>query len=989
MTKAVELGLLDDMSSPAGADGALRGNVAILLWNTLTAHMWVIESENAKDGVTYEESEESMLNIKFPDYEYLEEARVIDMDVDDGKVMITLDLDGDEEKDDDDDDNLEAELVKGDFLNLFGKEVTALYDVEEEEFLSITPTDNNKIVEGKIDDLLLDDEEIDGVEIADKDYSFDGVKGGFGFAGPYFYYAMLVMDGRDVEYATLYGITGSIQVEKVKETTDGVRVYAEAGTNMDIDEEAVVLIDGEWATVEDIEAGSIITELIPDELFAVSTKTVTGTFEKVEEEGSDIVMTVDDEEYSVSEDAMYYIDDDEEGSFISKFDAEDMEDEEVSLKLDYMGVVTRVDSGDVESANGDFYVTTSKGVWEVADSDGTVEYIKLIGANGEEESYTISEDAKTGDVDYDIEEKGVAVYAEFEDGEITVLKTVTEANDPFGEDDEFTVAQIDGLDEVDDNYLVEGSDRYKVNSSTVVYTVVTEEDDGDFKFVRVDVTEGIDALDDAEEQDITLVYDSTFKTVKFAFIGDEGTTGLAFGKVERVFTRNGEKYVELVDAEGDSTEVEYTGTAPVVDTVLVYKVVSDKLSIKQTLTPTTAGLYTSMLVDDVDGSDIRLLSPSVVLMDLEDEDYEDYRVVLVNMNELDVAGTYEIDDIAELDIEGLSLDEEDRLFVDNTNKVFAVFRGIDTDDTLTDYTLTYNLAGGTAGVPTNRSTYTVETANFTLSNPTRTGYTFAGWTGTGLTEATTTVTVAHGSVGNRTYTATWSTVGYSITYSGGDEVDFMGLLDPEEFPTSYTTETATFVIGDPGDVEGYDFAGWTGTGLTEPSMTVSIPLGSTGNRTYTATWTTVPYQISYILDGGTAGTPANPASYSVETADFTLTNPTKEGYDFAGWTGADLEEATTTVTIEQGSTGHRVYTATWTPTTYTLNYILDGGTFALPGNPMSYTIESSDITLLNPTRGTDTFGGWNGTDLELPTMSVTIPQGSIGDRTYTAIWITD
>ncbi|MBQ8430425.1 MAG: InlB B-repeat-containing protein, partial [Clostridia bacterium] len=40
--------------------------------------------------------------------------------------------------------------------------------------------------------------------------------------------------------------------------------------------------------------------------------------------------------------------------------------------------------------------------------------------------------------------------------------------------------------------------------------------------------------------------------------------------------------------------------------------------------------------------------------------------------------------------------------------------------------------------------------------PTKDGYTFAGWTGTGLSSATMTVTIASGSTGNRTYTATWN-----------------------------------------------------------------------------------------------------------------------------------------------------------------------------------------------------------------------------------------
>ena len=72
----------------------------------------------------------------------------------------------------------------------------------------------------------------------------------------------------------------------------------------------------------------------------------------------------------------------------------------------------------------------------------------------------------------------------------------------------------------------------------------------------------------------------------------------------------------------------------------------------------------------------------------------------------------------------------------------------------------------------------------------------------------------------------------------------------------------------------------------------------------------INYTISYDLADGTVATP-NPTNYNETTADFMLTNPTRYGYDFAGWTGTGLSEATMSVTIAQGSTGNRSYTATW------------------------------------------------------------------------------
>ena len=84
--------------------------------------------------------------------------------------------------------------------------------------------------------------------------------------------------------------------------------------------------------------------------------------------------------------------------------------------------------------------------------------------------------------------------------------------------------------------------------------------------------------------------------------------------------------------------------------------------------------------------------------------------------------------------------------------------------TVNQYTITYDLAGGT--VKGNPDTYTIETVAFTLKNPTKSGYTFTGWSGTGLDgENNMTVTIPTGSTGNRTYTAHWRYNGSGHSYS--------------------------------------------------------------------------------------------------------------------------------------------------------------------------------------------------------------------------------
>ena len=288
------------------------------------------------------------------------------------------------------------------------------------------------------------------------------------------------------------------------------------------------------------------------------------------------------------------------------------------------------------------------------------------------------------------------------------------------------------------------------------------------------------------------------------------------------------------------------------------------------------------------------------------------------------------------------------------------------------YTITYNLGGGTV-TGTNPVEYTIESETFTLINPTKEGYTFTGWTGSnGDTPAN--VTITQGTIGNKEYTANYTEDGYSITY------DLVGGSVSTPNPISYTVESNNITLNNPTKT-GYTFTGWTGTGLTEPTMTVVIPKGSTGNRSYIATYTPEIYTITYNLSGGTLSE-ANPVEYTIESESFTLNSPSKEGYTFAGWTGSN-GDTPASVTIPKGTTGNKEYTANFRKVDYTISYNLDGG--VVEGtNPTGYSIESNDITLINPTKEGYTFAGWTGTDITNPSTTVTIPSGSIGNRSYVA-----
>ena len=278
--------------------------------------------------------------------------------------------------------------------------------------------------------------------------------------------------------------------------------------------------------------------------------------------------------------------------------------------------------------------------------------------------------------------------------------------------------------------------------------------------------------------------------------------------------------------------------------------------------------------------------------------------------------------------------------ITNDVELTAVFSPI-------EYTLTYNLNDGVVD-PENPTTFTIESEDITLTKPTKEGYKFTGWTGTGLDDKTEDVTIAQGSMDNREYEANWEVETYSITYNlNGGTIETAN-------PDTYTIESEDITLNKP-TRDGYTFAGWTGTDLTDATEDVTIAKGTTGKREYIANWTAIEYTISYELNGGSAD---NQETYTIETEDITLNNPTRDGYTFTGWTGTGLTEKTITATIAQGSTGTREYTANWTANTYEIVFDSNGGSGTIENESMTYDVSKALIEN-SFTYEDHVFTGWN------------------------------
>jgi uncharacterized protein (TIGR02145 family)/uncharacterized repeat protein (TIGR02543 family) len=289
--------------------------------------------------------------------------------------------------------------------------------------------------------------------------------------------------------------------------------------------------------------------------------------------------------------------------------------------------------------------------------------------------------------------------------------------------------------------------------------------------------------------------------------------------------------------------------------------------------------------------------------------------------------------------------------------------------TLNTYTVTFNSQSGSAVSP--------QTVDYggkitTPTAPTRANYTFGGW----YKEATCTnswnfsTDVVTSAI---TLYAKWTPITYTITYTLNS-----GTVSPAN-PASYTIETPAFTLTNPTRT-GYTFAGWTGANGTAPQTAVSVPTGSTGNKSYTANWTLIAYSVTFDANGGTVATTSSTTGAGGTLAS--LPTPTRTGYTFNGWYTATTGGTQITTNTPFSATA-TIY-AQWTLVTYTITFDANGGTVS----PTSSTTDAGGMltSLPTPTRTGYTFYDWYIVNINGQMVTVTTSTVFSANTTIYAQW---
>lgn len=228
------------------------------------------------------------------------------------------------------------------------------------------------------------------------------------------------------------------------------------------------------------------------------------------------------------------------------------------------------------------------------------------------------------------------------------------------------------------------------------------------------------------------------------------------------------------------------------------------------------------------------------------------------------------------------------------------------------------------------------------ADPTKEGYTFAGWS----------PAVSEKVSGDATYTATWNVNKHDIVYKVDGEV-YKTVKDVE-----YGTELTA--IDNP-TKDGYTFSGWTGLPSTMPDNNVEV----------TGSFKICEYTITFEVNGEQTTQTVKYGEMPVKPAD-----PVVEGYTFKKWV-PEIVAATEEVT----------YSAYFDTNSYTLLYQIDGVDYS--SSTVWYNDALSPIPNDEPKKDGYTFSGWNEEQPErMPAHDVTIT-GSWTPNKYTVAFVAD
>ena len=315
-------------------------------------------------------------------------------------------------------------------------------------------------------------------------------------------------------------------------------------------------------------------------------------------------------------------------------------------------------------------------------------------------------------------------------------------------------------------------------------------------------------------------------------------------------------------------------------------------------------------------------------------------------------------------------------------------------------TITLNANGGSGGTTSltgyayNNNTTTTITLPNAANSPTRSGYTFLGWsTSSTATSASYTAGSSYSFSSSTTLYAIWRktiTITYNYNGSGQSNATATNYAYNANTSASFTIPSTTGTNA--ATWTDHVLLGWsTSSSATSSSYTPCSSYSFSSSQTLYAVWA---HPVTLNANNGTLNSGVN-NSYNIPvktgTIDLSNKGATRNGYDYAGWASSSTYNGSgsqsSSYTISAKTTLYTVWRKT---ITITLNANGgSGGTASLTG--YSYNNNNTTITLPNaqnsPTRAGYQFLGWAATaSASTAEYEVAASYTTTENKTLYAVW---
>lgn len=682
LDKMYELRLNKGTTKFEEKESAIRGNIAIMIWNMLTNNAWEKVELNDKTGFTFVDSGRTLFSKKFSDeYGYLNNVEIKGVMEQNDHLFINLG-------------NKYYRILDDDatfYLSMLGGKATALLykikdkkgNVREEAVIGVSSDIGMQLYEGTLEEL-----KNDGFSYGTKTYKI-GSSADYGY--------LIYNDSEDtVERVVTFNSQGEryfideieIKIEKLEEDDDDLEEdEGQEDTiikTIIINDEEKIINDGavlfynnkrvDWETAEE---GDIITEIKSGSYYILTKTSKEIVISGAKKESNKYIIETekgDLDSYTNTKCVEYLSNNPKKLNTISEANMEKMIGKTAKVYLDFAGKIVRIEFLEkyeeteiVDTGIAYFYSFNIR-----SEETGSMNYLTVV-VNGEKQTYRTAL-------------KNIPA----EKGDLVIINMSSNGRNVEKVSKVESSAEINGITnikKVDYDDLTELIEIEAIKQNIPIYQTTYEYDFGEYeKLIDFETKRTtLDNIKELSEEEIEIyAVTDALGNIQNIFVNDfSQKIDTFYGKVDNIYTEDSKLRIEISVIQGKTVDYEISGLVNCEEGDFVsFKIVNkNEIRIQEKYSVSALGYYKDIVVGeagrdgvkDAEGKSISINEGRLIIGESE-YDLKEFTVISMRINK-GLEGEWLIGQVKKLEEEDIELQSNDRIAINEIEDTIIIYRG--------------------------------------------------------------------------------------------------------------------------------------------------------------------------------------------------------------------------------------------------------------------------------------------------------------------------